>query len=143
MQGLTLLKATSDAFQAHHITTGTWATSFDELAIDIPWTGRTKFVSHIQDPRSNGQWGIGIEQTSQYVTLYAGRISGKYKGAYFGITYMTPNGLVENPTIHCYERLNGANYLFDTSLPAGAFCEKIMKGTLFGEGQWSRNYRLP
>lgn len=142
MQALTLLKTTADAFQAHHMATGTWATSFDELAVDIPWTGHQKFDPDMTDARSNGQWSVGIEHNN-YTILYAGRISGKYQGAYFNIGFVNPDGLVENPIIMCRERISGGSFLFDTSLPAGAFCEKIMKGTFQSQGQWSRGYNLP
>ncbi len=144
MEGLTLLKTASDAFWAHHMVTGEWATSFDELAVDIPLAGRQKFVPGFTDTRSNENWSLGIEQSGGYVVLFAGRISGKYKGAYFGVTYKTPDTLVENPTLECYERIDsGSPFPFDTSLPAGAFCEKVMKGTFILQSQWVRVYGLP
>ena len=143
-QALTLLKTTADAFQAHHMATGEWATSFDELSIDIPWTGRENFVVGFTDARSNGEWSVGIENVNGYVIVMAGRIAGNYKGAYFAIVFVTPDGFVENPTMRCYERIDsGALFQFDPSLPAGAFCEKIMKGTFLSQSQWARNYNLP
>ena len=144
-QALTLLKTTADVFQAHHMATGEWAASFDELPIDIPWTGREKFVSGFVDTRSNGEWSVGIEHSNKgYVTVTVGRIAGKYKGAYFTVGFVTPDGLIENPTMRCYERIK-VGTLFDTSLPAGAFCEKIMKGTFnqAKSSEWSRSYNLP
>ena len=145
MEGLSLLKSVGQAFSAHYLATGEWARSFDELAIDIPWTGNVKFTSTQTDVRSNGHWSLGIEHSQLgYVTLMAGRIDGKYSGGYFVMSFQSPTDAYEMPTIYCGERINqGSSFRFDTSLPAGAFCEKIVKGSFRAQGEWSRSYDLP
>lgn len=141
-QALSLLKAVGQAFETHYLANGTYAHSFDELALDIPWTGNTKYLSFEKDTRSNGQWSLGIEDTSGYTILRVGRIGGKYKGSSFSLTYETP-AAHHKGLLRCAERKSGGNFLFDTSLPAGAYCAQVMKGTLSSEDSWSRIYNLP
>ena len=143
-QALTLLKTVGQAFQAHHLSSGTWATSFDELSVDIPWTGNTHFVPNCTDTRSNGQWSVCLEDATGYINLYAGRISGKYKGAYFSIHIAGPTSTNTNPVIRCNERIaSGQPFVFDPSLAAGAYCEKIMRGSFLAQSEWNRSYNLP
>ena len=137
-QALTLLKTVGNAFEAHHQANGEWATSFDELAVDIPWTGTTKFTGVAQDARSNGQWSIQIELYETSVALMMGRLDGKYRGSVF---YLTFHGAVRD--IFCAERKAGSNPVFDTSLADGAYCVKIMQGTFTSEDKWGRYYYLP
>ena len=142
-QALTLLATVSNAYAAHHMASGTWATSFDELTVDIPWTGRTKFLPAERDTRSNGTWSLGLENSSNYVIIRVGRINGKYKGAEFHTVFVNPNGILSSPHTWCVERKSGANFVFDTNLPHGTYCEKIIKGTYHSEDAWSRIYNLP
>ena len=61
-QALTLLKSVGQAMEAHHLASGEWATSFDELAIDIPLTGNTQFIpgDSVKDTRSNNDWSLQL-----------------------------------------------------------------------------------
>ncbi len=142
-QGITLLKSIAQAYEAHYMAAGEYARTFDELALDVPWTGNTKFISAATDTKSNGEWSAQIEQSSDgYITLFVARISGKYKGAGFMVPCQAP--IVEAAKeLRCIERKSAANFLFDTSLPQGAYCEKIVKGVFTAESAYSRNYRLP
>ncbi|MBR4355934.1 MAG: prepilin-type N-terminal cleavage/methylation domain-containing protein [Elusimicrobiaceae bacterium] len=144
VQAITLLKSVGQAYESHHLATGTWANSFDELAVNIPWTGNTKFLSFEKDTRSNGKWSLGIENSGGYTILRVGKIEGKYKGAEFHITFVTPtSGILQNPIMVCSERKSNANFVFDANLPQGAYCEKIIQGTYRGEDTWTRSYKLP
>ena len=143
-QALTLLKTVGNAFEAHHQANGEWATSFDELAVDIPWTGTTKFISSAQEARSNGQWSLQIEHYQGNISLFMGRLDGKYGGAGFQMVAQTPtlSSLIPQQ-IYCIERKTASTPIFDTALADGAYCAKIMQGTFKEENQWGRYYRLP
>jgi len=142
-QALTLLKSLGQAYEAHHLASGEWAPTFDELAIDLTsWTGTTQFLSHggMTDTKSNGDWSLQIEGVatgSSVNDIRIHRLNGKYKGAGF-VIYFSGN----NHNIVCNERLTGCgDYCFN--LNAGDYCEKIMRGTLSGESGTSRTYTLP
>ena len=143
-QALTLLKSVSQAMEAHHLASGEWATSFDELAVDIPLTGNTEFISgeSIKDTRSNNDWSLQLEHWGGNISLITGRTSGKYAGAGFYVSFQNPGGGALQETL-CIERINASNFLFDTSLPQGAFCEKIMQGSFKNTGTYARYYKLP
>lgn len=140
-QAITLLKSVGQAYEAHHLSTGTWANSFDELTVDIPWTGNTKFLPADKDTRSNGTWALGIENARGFVILRVGRIDGKYKGASFHLNYEHPT--YAETRLLCSERLSNGNFLFDTSLEHGAYCSKIMKGAPAYNNSWVYAYTLP
>ncbi len=140
-QALTLLKSVGQAMESYHLASGEWATSFDELAIDIPWTGNAAFIpaQSVQDTRSNNDWSLQLQHWEGNVYLIMGRTTGKYKGAGFSMSFQSTN----TQEIYCMERKASANFLFDSSLPEGAFCENIMQGTLALPGTYSRSYTLP
>ena len=76
------------------------------------------------------------------MNIHLGRISGKYAGAGFVWVYNTMSGMPTKELL-CFERTSGASILFDTNLPAGAYCTKILSGTLTEGGTAGRYYRLP
>ena len=127
-QALTLLKSVAQAGTAHHIASGSYATKFDELDIDIPWTGTTKgsTASQATDTLSNNDWSMqlyndGTTQNCIYVT----RLTGKYKGIFFSWCW-TDNGLSHLLNqINCAERKSGLSFAGQE----GDYCQKIMRGT--------------
>ena len=140
-QAITLVKSLAQAYEVHHLNTGTWATQFDELDIDFTdWTGSTAFMT-ATDSKSNGDWSLGIQNANGYVLVYVGRISGKYKGAFFQIQFASP-GVERTSPLRCAERTSEANFLFDSSLQEGAYCEKIIHATWSATNQWNRIYNL-
>ena len=81
-----LLKSVHQAAQAYKLEHGTYPDSFDELAVNIPWTGSTKFrdMGVMRDTRSNDLWSLQLyKETNWLSAIYLGRISGKYAGAGF------------------------------------------------------------
>ena len=148
-QALTLLKAVVQAQLAYLLANGTYATKFDELTVEIPWTGNTQFLSGkgATDTKSNSDWTIQIQdaRSSGYgVGLFMIRTNGKYKGAGFRLLMADANSnYSQDLPIYCMERTSAANILFDSSLPAGAYCVQIMKGALRSETQFNRVYDLP
>ncbi len=143
-QGLTLLRTLTTAYQAAYLEKGSYPSSFAELDIDFPFTGNEHFVAHSgRNSKSNSDWILEIEnESSGYVTLFAVRNSGKYKGAGFGISLATPTD-VPRKKIYCIERTRSATFLFDTQLAEGAYCQQVIQGSLENDGKYGRSYNLP
>ena len=132
-QALTLLKSVAEAQQAYYLANGTYAQSFDELAVDIPWSGHTPWIDTAKDTRSNGDWTLQLFDYDG-VAVYIGRLSGKYKGAGFS-KWLKSNHGVEEGGVRCMERPGP----FQAN--PGDYCVKVMKGTYeFTSG--ARSYKL-
>lgn len=138
-QGLALLRAVYQAERAHHLATGTYAASFDELPIEIPWTGNEAWSASAADRRSNGDWALELwYNTAGAIGVVVGRLQGKYKGAGF-IFYLENAPTLD--TLLCVERASsGAGLHFEE--PQGSYCKKIFKGT-FVPGSSPHSYVIP
>lgn len=131
MQGITLLKAVYQAQIDYHLANGKFADKLDKLAIDIPWTGTTKWEQSdsYTDNRSNGDWSLQISpNNSQYTgpTIQIGRISGPYKGAGFIMFFNPTHGSLKGHTLFCGEygaEQNQGNFF---QKKRGDFCVKVM-----------------
>ena len=150
-QAQTLLKSVYQAAKAYKLANGSWPASFDELVVDIPWTGNTNWakLSAATQGKSNADWSIQLATGGDYgVGVTVGRISGPYAGAAFAITD-TPrsnsNNGTEAPTeeMICVEghKDNSVNYHFAKN--AGDYCTKLFKGTLVPTRHASYYYKLP
>ncbi len=140
-QALTLLKSISQAAEEYYLANGSEFTSFDDLSVDIPWTGNIKAHSGFSEVKSNNDWSLQLDSsTSGWVIIYIFRISGKYKGGGFHLVLhrQTTNQHTNDP-IGCSELLSGS-YAF--SLSEGAYCREIMKGTLKSTDSFHRSYTL-
>ena len=145
-----MLSSIAKAYQTYYLANGTYATTFAELDVDIPFTGNEEVMfirNNAGDTKSNNDWSFQIQEDSSntysgYVTLFATRISGKYKGAGFSITFDSPS---HNTTkqLRCFERKSSAHILFDTDLPNGAYCERVMQAQESSDTEYSRSYQLP
>ena len=132
-QALTLLKSIQQAAEEYYLANGTEISSFDELSIDFPsFTGNTKVISdsNVKDTKSNNDWSLQLTKSSAgWIIVWMYRISGKYAGGGLVVVLFNPNENAHaNNKINCSERTTG-NYVFNTSLPDGAYCHDIMKGT--------------
>ena len=140
-QALTLLKSVLSATNAYHLANGSWPSSFDELAVDIPWTGGTKIYNVAGDVRSNADWSLQLEnQTIGYNSIIVGRLTGPYAGAGFMVQLAHTNDVYKNTLgeIVCVE-----SAVLGYAKGEGDFCQKIMKGTYsFHLGSW-KYYILP
>ena len=147
-QALVVLKSVGQAIQTYWTASGTYPNSFDELDVDIPWTGNTKWynagATRVLDTRSNADWSLQMykDTAGTSLGLYMGRISGKYKGGAFLYSAITTNELGTGQ-ITCHEKVK-EGIVFEQ--PAGSYCEKIWKGTYLtggGSGTSMRTYTLP
>ena len=142
-QALTLLKSVGQAVQTYWLGAGTYPTSFDDLDIDVPnWTGNTGWytiAASVLDTRSNGDWSLQMLKDSQgYITVYVGRISGKYKGGAFAYMALTPTGL-NSGEIRCNEKVS-AGVIFGGS--AGSYCSQLWKATYKEGGSGGSTMRV-
>ena len=136
-EALTLLKSVYQAQQAYYLANGTFATSFDELAVDIPWATAASFSTRpapARDVRANADWSLELTSSE----LYIFRKSGPYAGAGFYI--YTLNTAVQNHQIACLE-VQAVTSPF--AKEDGAYCVKLFKGTENYHNANGRTYDLP
>ena len=142
-QALTLLKSVYQAQLAYKMANGAFASSFDELDIDVPWTGTSKWFTGDTDTRSNGDWSLQMSSGEDNVNITIGRISGKYKGAGFFIlpSQTLGNGqTTQTDVFYCAERTS-AGILFEGT--AGSYCTKVMQAPYDRSSASARYYLLP
>ena len=150
VQAITLLKSVYNAAKAYQLANGEWPQSFDELTVEIPWTGTTNGVSvgaHHKQGKSNADWSIQIlNSNAEGKGVVVTRLSGLYTGGSFRI-YTVPGHPQYGPDeLLCVEMVGGSvvtAYKFKKS--KGNYCQKIMKAALvhtLSEGSWYY-FRMP
>ena len=143
-QAFTLLKALGQAQEAYYMANGQYATSFDELSVDLPAgfvPGGNWFNYLTHDRHTNGEWVIHISSSTGGIGI--GHPEGhRYQGA--GFAYQPQQGGVFSGVrgeITCLEIIS-QGVPFQKN--AGDFCQKIMKAgsPLNCPGCATRSYRL-
>ena len=126
-QALTMLNAIVKSSEIFYLTNGRYATQFNELDIDIPFTGKEKGVydAFVTDTISNGYWSIQLYNYSKQHAVYATRLTGKYKGSTFMWFWQGYQPSYPLRQFVCYER-KGSGVAFQGNY--GDFCKKIMHG---------------
>ena len=147
-QALTLMKSVYNAAKAYQLASGNWPSNFDELAIEIPWTGTTNGINlghHLQG-KSNADWSIQILNSStEGKAITVGRISGPYAGASFYIYDVPYYSQFAQDELLCIERAGTGNGVFHFTKSRGDYCKGIMKGTFvptLSSGNWDY-FRMP
>jgi prepilin-type N-terminal cleavage/methylation domain-containing protein len=139
-QALAILKSLYAAQETYYMANSSYATSFNELDINVPLTGATKWFTLGHDTRANENWSLQIYNDGMgNCAIYLGRISGEYKGTGFTIGLSGNNGQ-DNGVLFCGERKSiGISY----EKEAGSYCVQIFGGTKVFEDPGLRRYRLP
>ena len=140
-QAFAMLRTVAAAQESYPLANGTYAQTFDELAVDIPWTGNTKWYdsTDASDTKSNQDWSVQIIKNGNFPGVYIGRISGPYKGA--GFLYYIHNATLTPYIIYCSERVSGG-ISFEKN--EGDYCVKLFKGSFDpASGATGRVYKMP
>ena len=141
MQAFTLLQSVYQAQAAYYLANGEWARTFDELALDIPWTGNTKYRTQqtITDTRSQGDWSLQLYFPSDKIMILAGHPSGPYKGGGFGIFLESNDAYRPTAEIVCIEMKQESPF----GGAENSYCQGIFKGTRISNQDTWRLYTLP
>lgn len=122
-QPLTLLKSLAQAQQTYFMANGQYASKFDQLDVEMPWTGKETWRSadsSVKDTRSNGQWSLQLFSAGGMSGIYMGRLTGSYKGA--GWIYWLEHGSLPVNRLYCAERI-GLGLTFVKS--SGDYCHGV------------------
>lgn len=138
-QALAVLKSFGQAMESYYLSNGGYASRFDELDMELPWSGTEKWYSGATDTRSNGEWSLQILNDSGYTGVYMGRLKGKYKGGGFGFL-LNDKAKYGEYRVVCLERISGGVTFTGT---AGDYCERVMGGKLQNTVGGTRGYSLP
>ncbi len=134
-QVLPLLKSMVQAQAAYYLANGKYATTFEELDIDLTaWTGNTLWDTYATSTvvRSNQDWALQMD--GHFIKL--GRISGTYAGAGFFVD-------MREPKIICAERTNSNGFVYQKT--PGSYCTQLFGAPLQTDTNYStlRAYTMP
>ena len=145
-EAFTVMKPIIQAINVYYLANGQCPTKFDQLDVQIPWTGPSKGGYLEADGRSNQDWSLNLFNMSDYgCSVNVRRISGPYKGTGFSYIFYRKNQNTTLPLrqIICYEAFHKI-YPIQFSGEDGDYCVKIMRGTYAtSEGNDARIYTLP
>lgn len=138
-QALALLKSYGQAFQSYYLANGSYPSSFDQLDVDVPWTGTEKWYNMASDSRSNGEWSLQIlYHDTSYSGIYIGRLKGDYKGGGFGFLGKNISDY-DTDSIICLERISGGVVFSKTQ---GDYCNKLFGASYQKTSGGTRFFRM-
>ena len=139
-QALSLLKTFVQAQNAYFMANGSYAARFEDLAVEMPWTGTDKWKTTNVDTRSNAEWSLQLYQSAEHGNaVYVGRISGPYKGGGFVYFFDSPQQYTTSQLLCAERRSSGVVYAGS----AGSYCQKIFGGMAPVNSPGLRMYTLP
>ena len=136
-QAITLLKSVYQAADTYYLANGSWPEHFDELSINIPWTGTVRTNTDFYgDARSNADWSLQLQNGENYKSVYVVRLTGKYKGGGFMISKKHESPQVPSDTLLCQELWSGSYKISEHDM----FCQKFFHGTKITYGSSAAAY---
>ncbi len=129
-QAFAMIRTVAMAQEAYHMANGTYANNFDELDVDIPWSGTTKWIAGSSSRAySNEDWSLQFYKEASGEGISVGRISGPYAGA--GFIYLLENVKYNFPLhqILCLENTfyEGSGSVMFPENKKYDYCTKIFK----------------
>ncbi len=148
-QALTLLKSLAQAQENYFLANGQYASSFDELAIDLPagWTSGGVFYNNswYRDAHTNGEWVIQLSQEPNWEgNILIGHPHGHpWQGV--GFQYFAEHNIHSSGSLSgkllCREYYSNGNNVFQKT--PGDFCVKLFRAkSAYGSAE-VRSYYLP
>ena len=136
-QAITLLKSVYQAAENYYLANGIWPRRFDELSVDIPWTGTIKAnTDYYGEGRSNNDWSLQLVD-GNYQGVRITRLSNKYRGGGFAIFKQVEVGSVTpKDTLLCSELWRGTYQIAEH----GMFCHTLFQGTRIEYGTLGADY---
>ena len=143
-QAFVALRGLYSAFSSYYLANGTYPLKFEDLDISLPhMTGSVAQYHDSHDTLSDKDWSLQINQRDSssmgaYHTLTMTRISGDYAGGALVLPLYAVYTPI--PKIMCTERKSSGKFIF--AKEAGAYCKKLLQGTLVYENSYTRTYEL-
>ena len=124
-QAFAIIRSIAAAQEAYYMENDQYATSFDNLSVNIPWTGNVKWVDNSScKEKSNEDWSVQLYRMTIGDGISIGRISGPYAGAGF-VYLLSSSDEVNYPSkqLICMERYIRTDVPF-TKEPH-SYCKKL------------------
>jgi len=122
-QAFSIIRTVAAAQETYYLANGTYATRFDQLAVDIPWVGNDSIfgTNSSYEPRSNDDWSIQLFRESTGLGIAVERLSGPYarKVSFLYLLEWTTWHHVPLRTIICVAK----------DEEASKYCQNIFNGT--------------
>jgi len=125
-QGISIIKSVWQSMESYYLTNNSFPTSFDQLDIEIPWTGNDGPQINVKDTRSNDKWSLQIYNGGQAKYILITIISGKYTGGGFAICKSNSVSTLPKGTILCRE-WRSSKYKISKD---GLFCTELFNGKI-------------
>lgn len=124
-QAFSVIRTLAAAQEDYYLANGKYAFSFNDLAVDIPWSGTQTWISGNPAFKSNKDWTVEIYNQAAGTGISIGRISGPYAGAGFIYLLKTNSSVGGYPSkqILCMERFVNSAVPFTKEI--GSYCHKL------------------
>lgn len=122
-QAIALLRSVYQAANSYYLANGIWPTTFEQLDVDIPWTGNESITGKTTS-KSNESWSIElVRSTNEDESVRILRLTGQYRSNGFVIYRKHLVETVPLGEILCMEY--GDYY----SANAGYYCKNVLRYT--------------
>ena len=142
VEALSLLKTLQQTYDTYYLANGTYPTNWEQLDVQISWTGNEKYINVSYDPsKSNEDWAVQLHHGGSWKGISIGRISGPYQGA--GFIYLYQCGEATDVPLHqilCVESRNSSKPF---NKQPGDYCQKIFNAPSRPQTHMEKYFTLP